>query len=541
MNLVVEGGLPGARALLGDTAGLIQLARLLAHSSKHDSSAHELQLGSHHLGRSGHSASITNLAKTTARIHRGIGQAAETSRGAASAVEAYALRVSELQQGALALRQRLAGGKAFANELEHAFEAVSGREDGAAGNLSELAQKRDEVARANSAVVQALAELDRLRELADSRCVAELGDASARLNSGSFPTIATGLGAWASPAGTRRMRRGWDMESPRSLRAILRDLPGTARPAEVDAWWAQLSERERETLLRIIPRKLGNLNGIPIEDRIAANAMTAERLSERPGLRESERDYWRKAASGEVNLVGLDPEEYRIIEMLGEIGPKTEYVVTYLPGTAASLEKFFEGGPQSVGKFLASKESGEKGVVFVYKDGPWVTWIGERSNRSERFAKSAGESVAQFQHEVVERHPVLGQKKIIGIGHSAGVSCLTSAEVAGAHFEMVFSMGGSWIAPGWKPQPETGYHHLQYDQDMINRLDHVAKYETPHAHPEQFTQHVFQGNGQGELRGHARIAEDERTNWAPLDRIRDEIEGRNIRHVQSTTIHRDTD
>ncbi|MBK0422064.1 hypothetical protein JD292_08250 [Leucobacter sp. CSA2] len=307
---------------------------------------------------------------------------------------------------------------------------------------------------------------------------------------------------------------------------------------EVEEWWNSLGPSHQAALLRADPLRLGNLNGIPIESRIQANAITAEELLARQGLSDREREYWRKAASGEVRLVSLNPQDFRIIEMLGEIGPQTTFAATFLPGTTASMDKFFEGGPQAVGSYLAGEKAGSKGVVFVYKDGPWATWVGERSNRSEQFAKSAGEQVARFQHEVVERDPVLSRKKLIGVGHSAGLSCLTASENAGAHFRMVFSLGGSWIAPGWSQQPGTEYHHLQYDQDMINRLDHLGKYETPHAHPEQFAPHVFPGNGQGELRGHGRIAEDERTNWDPLAEIVDIIEERNGTQNRAATYGR---
>ncbi len=48
-------------------------------------------------------------------------------------------------------------------------------------------------------------------------------------------------------------------------------IPEGKNPDEVKKWWDSLSQADRDRLLREQPEKLGNLNGIPVEDRSKAN------------------------------------------------------------------------------------------------------------------------------------------------------------------------------------------------------------------------------------------------------------------------------
>lgn len=48
-------------------------------------------------------------------------------------------------------------------------------------------------------------------------------------------------------------------------------IPENKSPEEVKKWWDSLSQGDKDRLLREQPDKLGNLNGIPVEDRTKAN------------------------------------------------------------------------------------------------------------------------------------------------------------------------------------------------------------------------------------------------------------------------------
>jgi hypothetical protein len=54
-------------------------------------------------------------------------------------------------------------------------------------------------------------------------------------------------------------------------------IPEDKRPDEVKKWWDSLSQADKDRLLREQPEKLGNLNGIPVEDRSKANVAVMER------------------------------------------------------------------------------------------------------------------------------------------------------------------------------------------------------------------------------------------------------------------------
>lgn len=54
-------------------------------------------------------------------------------------------------------------------------------------------------------------------------------------------------------------------------------IPQDKSPEEVKTWWESLSQSDKDRLLREQPEKLGNLNGIPVEDRSKANIETMNR------------------------------------------------------------------------------------------------------------------------------------------------------------------------------------------------------------------------------------------------------------------------
>lgn len=54
-------------------------------------------------------------------------------------------------------------------------------------------------------------------------------------------------------------------------------IPEGTSPEEVKMWWDSVSQADKDKLLREQPDKLGNLNGIPVEDRSRANIAVMER------------------------------------------------------------------------------------------------------------------------------------------------------------------------------------------------------------------------------------------------------------------------
>lgn len=295
---------------------------------------------------------------------------------------------------------------------------------------------------------------------------------------------------------------------------------GKLPPAQAVAqWWWRLTESQRQQLIAEAPLVVGNLAGVPLESRVAANARSAEHFANAEGISAQEADYWNRVAAGRVKLVVSDPGNSRIVEMIGEAGPDTARVITFLPGTMSQMKHFYAGSAQQVAQYLVTRSSGTS-VAFVYKDGSWVSWLGPGANTNYDRLQELGGQVAEFQREVVEREPSLQGDSQVAIAHSAGMSVLSGAELSGADFDTVMSLGGAFALRDWRPDPGTDYHHFQYDNDAINMID-GGRLWTPHELNDVFQQHVFDSEGLARFESHSRIAEGPETNRQALDVIFD--------------------
>lgn len=299
---------------------------------------------------------------------------------------------------------------------------------------------------------------------------------------------------------------------------------GKSPPAEAVAqWWWRLTESQRQQLIAEVPLVVGNLAGVPLESRVAANARSAEYFANAEGISAQEADYWNRVAAGRVKLVVSDPGNSRIVEMIGEAGPDTARVITFLPGTMSQMKHFYAGSAQQVAQYLVTRSSGTS-VAFVYKDGSWVSWLGPGANTNYDRLQELGGQVAEFQREVVEREPSLQGDSQVAIAHSAGMSVLSGAELSGADFDTVMSLGGAFALRDWRPDPGTDYHHFQYDNDAINMID-GGRLWTPHELNDVFQQHVFDSEGLARFESHSRIAEGPETNEEALKQMLDLLKG----------------
>lgn len=291
--------------------------------------------------------------------------------------------------------------------------------------------------------------------------------------------------------------------------------PITSRPPveDVEEWWAKLSDTQRADLIASVPLMIGNLDGVPISARIEANALTARYFASKPGISKMERTYWESVANGKRTLVLSDPENDRIIEMIGTLTPVTKETITYIPGTGTKLEHFYNRKIQPFSEALVKDAAGER-VSFVYKDGPWVTWGVKNGNIDRAGLDAMSARVASFQNDVIWRDPIGGKVPPNATAHSAGLTVTTGAEMAGTWFANVYSLSGSVVMPGWVPSIGTNYHHVQYDREAINGLDSFESWgaRTPHLLTDVFDQHIFDGGEQSGVDAHTRIAQGPDTN-----------------------------
>ncbi|MET2011929.1 hypothetical protein ABXJ56_10285 [Microbacterium chocolatum] len=326
----------------------------------------------------------------------------------------------------------------------------------------------------------------------------------------------------------------------------------TADPDAVAEWWESdvvSGSPLAAALISGASLAIGGLNGIPAPARVAANRETAVRrladarselentpeyvyqgrtlrsnASAREAL-EAEIAYLERVASGERSLYLYDPERRRIVEMIGDPS-RARYSITYVPGTGTDMASYYSGGVQSVAQYLVEQDTTGRSVAFVYTDGPWASWglpFQETSNANRDFALREGAQLARFE-EGLRTDAQLASASSVAIAHSAGMSVLSSAEVAGAEYDQVKSLAGSWLQDGWSARDGTDYAHHQYGFDAINYLNPF--YDTPRE-SDAFVQHDYAPSTflgiQNELDNHLRVAEGPRRNTEVLRDLYREI------------------
>ncbi|MEU8594955.1 alpha/beta hydrolase [Streptomyces globisporus] len=130
-------------------------------------------------------------------------------------------------------------------------------------------------------------------------------------------------------------------------------IPQNATPAQRKAWWDGLSPEERERYIELVPERIGNLDGIPVLARDAANRRNLPALIDRlegvdtdkardqlAGLREIERQL-NENGKPPMYLIGIGNEgNGRAIVSFGN-PDASQHVSAYVPGLNTSLDEEF--------------------------------------------------------------------------------------------------------------------------------------------------------------------------------------------------------
>ncbi|WP_128817888.1 alpha/beta hydrolase [Streptomyces sp. S063] len=162
-------------------------------------------------------------------------------------------------------------------------------------------------------------------------------------------------------------------------------IPHDASPAERKAWWAGLTDEQREEYLAVYPDQIGNLDGIPALVRDAANRDNlqllmgklegrddADSATKLAALREIDRQLRAVPEVGEppMYLLGIgDQGNGRAIVSYGN--PDTSRnVAAYVPGLNTSLDKEFAEGDLKRARDLAIVANRHGAPAAA------ITWLG---------------------------------------------------------------------------------------------------------------------------------------------------------------------
>ncbi|MBK3547969.1 MULTISPECIES: alpha/beta hydrolase [unclassified Streptomyces] len=187
--------------------------------------------------------------------------------------------------------------------------------------------------------------------------------------------VATWTDAAADAAAVRGAARGY-----------LRDaIPHDASPAERKAWWAGLTDEQREEYLAVYPDRIGNLDGIPALVRDAANRDNLQLLMGKLEGRDDDDSATKLAALREIDrqlragpkvgeppmyLLGIgDQGNGRAIVSYGN-PDAARNVAAYVPGLNTSLDMEFAEGDLKRARDLsiAANKYGAPAAA--------ITWLG---------------------------------------------------------------------------------------------------------------------------------------------------------------------
>ena len=236
---------------------------------------------------------------------------------------------------------------------------------------------------------------------------------------------------------------------------------GAALPAlDVADWWAALSAVERTAIADASPTLVGNLDGVPLDERIAANRESAARLLASSSPFGADRttqqtSYLARVASGAVSLYAFDIGADSIVEMIGDAVAATRALV-FTPGTSASLSDYYGGSIQELARWeVENAAASTPTVAFVYKIGSFPQWTMSDGPFDNNRSITLGVLFDRFNEGLDTT--VAGPLARTSVEHSFGSSIGGVAETLGTHFDTRVVLGGVGMLAGWEPSAATRY------------------------------------------------------------------------------------
>ncbi|WP_278101972.1 hypothetical protein AB0870_10145 [Microbacterium proteolyticum] len=419
--------------------------------------------------------------------------AAEISDGLISACRALERFADEIDD--LARRRTLLADRRDAGPPADLWDESA---DGPAAVLND--RRRDEWA---SGLAREAADLDEAYDDASRRCASALR---------AIPDVAwTSLAAWSGPeasgpvgsisdaAGLALLERLSAERDPARLLVEHPEWAGIIRgtgPAAVAEWWSRLDRRTADALATTAPSLVGNLDGLPIAERVEVNRGRAseylrelrtrrqalealraprsranalevlDRRTERARL-DREIAYFDAVANGTKQLYAWDPEHGSLIEMAGD--PSTAKAALFVvPGTNAKAEAFMSEQPITRFADWQVRSGGASVVAFTVMTGPMpqldknLLHTGPEWNS---MAVDRGPEYARFIQGIGSVQPDLWT---MSYEHSYGGAVGSEAEKNGGIVDARFLAASVGAVGPFEPNPDTTYFAAQAPDD-INR------------------------------------------------------------------------
>lgn len=265
------------------------------------------------------------------------------------------------------------------------------------------------------------------------------------------------------------------------------------QPEAVATWWASLSPTVAAALVAGVPALIGNLDGVALGDRVAANrARAAGHLTELRAKRdravginhssgarrsrtvpsadidaiERETAYFRAVADGRKQLYAWDPDHGSLIEMSGD--PATAKAALFVvPGTNTTADSFYGEDPVTGFADWQVDRAGGTVIGFTVMTGPMPQLDGLATNGPQynRFASSRAPEYAAFVNGVEASRPDLWT---MSYEHSYAGAIGSAAESYGGTVQTRFLAAAVGAVGPYEPSPDTTYYAAQGPDD-INR------------------------------------------------------------------------
>lgn len=255
----------------------------------------------------------------------------------------------------------------------------------------------------------------------------------------------------------------------------------TIDPSRRRSYWESLSRNEQDRLIQTAPAIVGNLDGVPFDDRITANRLTMldrlESVEHESGTDSDAARLLRSMLADDRTFVAYHPDTGQFAELVGEITPDAPGAAIFVPGTGTA-----GADVDDLHKRATALHEATGAPIIVWADGafPQTILSNPLQNRFSSMAvdpRLAGQNAprltsfaAALDDELATAAP--GVETTV-IGHSYGGTIVGTAEQLGMRADRVVyaSAAGSGTLPGvpWNnPDPDVARYSLTPPGDLIH-------------------------------------------------------------------------